>query len=99
MHSVAIIDQGRARRVRADRRAPLGGPRLIRVDVLGAPEDWTASLAGVRVVERTGRAIFALDPRADPQAILDSARRAGTVTYFAEQRPSLAELFREVISP
>ena len=97
--SVAIIDQGRLFACGQIDELRSGGPRLIRVDVKGAAEDWTASLAGVRVVARNGRTIFALDPRTDPQAILDSARRAGTVTYFAEQRPSLAELFREVISP
>ena len=97
--SVAIVDQGRLVACGQIDELRSGGPRLIRVDVQGAPEDWSESLAGVRVVERNGRTILALDPRADPQAILDSARRAGSVTYFAEQRPSLAELFREVISP
>ena len=97
--SVAIIDHGRLVACGQIDELRSGGPRLIRVDVQGAAEDWSESLAGVRVVTRNGRTIFALDRRADPQAILDSARQAGTVTYFAEQRPSLAELFREVISP
>lgn len=97
--SVAIIDHGRL--VASGRIDELrsAGPRLLRVDVQGAPEQWIASLAGVRVLERNGGTIFELAPDADPQAILDSARRAGSVKYFAEQQPSLAELFREVISP
>jgi ABC-2 type transport system ATP-binding protein len=96
--SVAIINRGRlvaCGRIEGLRSA---GPRLIRVDVPDAPKDWTASLAGVRVAERNGSTILELAPDTDPQAILDSARRAGTVTHFAEQRPSLAELFREVVS-
>ena len=31
-------------------------------------------------------------------AIIDAARRAGPVTHFAELQPTLAELFREVVS-
>lgn len=97
--SVAIIDHGRL--VASGRIDELrsAGPRLLRVDVQGAPEQWIASLAGVRVLQRNGGTIFELAPDADPQAILDSARRAGSVKYFAELQPSLAELFREVISP
>ena len=72
---------------------------MIRVDVHDAPGDWTSSLSRVRVVERDGGTVFELAPGANPQAILDAARGAGTVTYFAEQQPTLAELFREVISP
>jgi ABC-2 type transport system ATP-binding protein len=34
----------------------------------------------------------------DPDAILDAARAAGSVTYFAEERPTLSELFREAVA-
>ena len=47
----------------------------------------------------TGRAVLRLAPEADPQRILDAARRAGSVTHFAELQPALAELFRELVSP
>ena len=60
----------------------------------------SSALADVELVERTqGRAVFKLDPAADPQRILDAARAAGSVTHFAELQPTLAELFREVVSP
>jgi hypothetical protein len=76
-----------------------GGPRLVRVDVRGAPPDWTRALADLALVERSdGRAVFRIDAAADPERILDMARRAGSVTHFAELQPSLAELFREVVS-
>jgi ABC-type uncharacterized transport system ATPase subunit len=39
-----------------------------------------------------------LGQAADPQRILDEARRAGTVTHFAEQQPTLSELFRELVA-
>jgi ABC-2 type transport system ATP-binding protein len=35
---------------------------------------------------------------ADPQRVLDVARGGGEVTAFGPVRPSLAELFREVVS-
>ena len=39
-----------------------------------------------------------LGPAADPQRILDAARRSGAVSHFAELQPTLAELFRELVS-
>ena len=33
-----------------------------------------------------------------PDAVLDAARRAGSVTYFALERPTLADLFREAVA-
>jgi ABC-2 type transport system ATP-binding protein len=97
--SVAIIDHGRlvARGSVDELRA--AGQRLLRIDVRGASPDWTGAVADIELVERTnGRVVFRLDASDDPQRILDAARRAGSVTYFAEVQPSLAELFREVVS-
>jgi ABC-2 type transport system ATP-binding protein len=96
--SVVIIDRGRlvaAGRVDELRAA---GPRHVRVDLRGGAPTWTDALAGAGVVERSdGRVVLELDPAADPQRILDAARAAGTVTHFAEVRPSLATLFRELV--
>jgi hypothetical protein len=44
-----------------------------------------------------GHCLLALEDGADPQRVLDAARAAGRVTHFADVRPSLAEVFREVI--
>ncbi|HXD53746.1 MAG TPA: ATP-binding cassette domain-containing protein [Solirubrobacteraceae bacterium] len=97
--SVAIIDRGRLLAWGAVEELRAGGPRLVRVDVRDAPADWTDSLPGAEVVERSdGRTVFELAPTGDPQRVLDVARAVGTVTYFAELRPSLAELFREAVS-
>ncbi len=97
--SVAIIDCGRLIACGHVDQLRSGGPRLVRVDVRGAPPDWLASIAGVEVLERTGsRAVVKLATEADAQRVLDAARRAGEVTHFAELQPTLADLFRELVS-
>jgi ABC-2 type transport system ATP-binding protein len=37
-------------------------------------------------------------PGENPDAVLDWARAQGSVSYFAQERPTLAELFREAVS-
>jgi ABC-2 type transport system ATP-binding protein len=96
--SVAIIDHGRLIACGAVGELRAAAPRLVRVDVRGAAPGWADALSDVELVERSdGRAVFKLTEAADPERILDAARRAGTVTHFAELQPSLAELFREVV--
>jgi ABC-2 type transport system ATP-binding protein len=98
--SVAIIDRGRLVACGKVDELRAGGPRLVRVDVRDAAPDWIDSLADVELVERGGeRTVLRLSPAADPQRILDAARRSGSVTHFAELQPTLAELFRELVSP
>jgi ABC-2 type transport system ATP-binding protein len=97
--SVAIIDQGRLVTCGHVDELRAGGPRLVRVDVHGAAPDWTVSVPDVEIVEHVGeRTVFELAPAADPQRILDAARRSGTVTHFAELQPTLSELFRELVA-
>jgi hypothetical protein len=43
--------------------------------------------------------VLELTPDADSQRVLDVARRAGRVSRFAEERPTLAELFRDLVAP
>jgi ABC-2 type transport system ATP-binding protein len=96
---VAIIDHGRlvAAGPVDDLRA--GGPRLIRADVRDATGDWTTGLSGVTVVERAADGVvLELSAGADSQEVLDAARRAGRVARFAEERPTLAELFRDLVA-
>ena len=97
--SVAIIDHGRLVACGSVDDLRSGGPRLVRVDVRGAAPGWTDALPDLELVERTdGRAVFKLASAGDSERILDAARAAGSVTQFAELQPSLAELFREVVS-
>ncbi len=96
---VAIVDRGSivaAGRV-DDLRAERSRPRL-RVDVEGAPDGWAAGVAGVRVVSRDERGVLLeLGEGADDQQVLAAAGQAGRVRLFAPARPTLAELFREVV--
>ncbi len=97
--SVAIIDHGRLVACGSVDELRGGGPCMVRVDVRGAPPGWTDALGDVEVVDRAnGRVVFKLGCEADRERILDAARAAGSVTHFAELQPSLAELFREVVS-
>jgi ABC-2 type transport system ATP-binding protein len=97
--SVAIIDGGRLVACGAVDELRAGGPRMIRAEVHDAERDWPAGLAGARVVEREADGVvLELAPDADSQRVLDVARRAGRVTRFAEERPTLAELFRDLVA-
>jgi ABC-2 type transport system ATP-binding protein len=95
---VAIIDHGRLMACGAVEELRAGGPRMIRAEVHDAGRDWTAELAGVTVVERAADGlVLELDASADSQQVLDAARRAGRVSRFTEERPRLAELFRDLV--
>jgi ABC-2 type transport system ATP-binding protein len=72
--------------------------RVLRVEVDAAP-DWAARLEGVEGTEqRNGALLLRLREGADEQAVLDAARAAGPVRYYARVEPSLTELFREAVS-
>jgi ABC-2 type transport system ATP-binding protein len=75
--------------------------RRVRVAVEGDGDgSWLASVPGAEIVarERAGL-IVRLDDGADPDRVLDAARAAGTVVHFSLHRPTLTELFREVVVP
>jgi ABC-2 type transport system ATP-binding protein len=68
------------------------------VEVEGASDDWLESVPGAVLSGRdNGALLVELGEGADDQAVLDAARRAGRVRSFAPARPTLAELFREVV--
>ncbi|HWM07730.1 MAG TPA: ATP-binding cassette domain-containing protein [Solirubrobacteraceae bacterium] len=98
---VAIIKDGRlvaSGPVEQLRDAGAGG-RRVRVAVDAAGDDWVAGIAGAEVVDRGPRGtLVALTDGAGPDAVLDAARRAGSVSYFALERPTLADLFREAVA-
>jgi ABC-2 type transport system ATP-binding protein len=97
--SVAIVNRGRivaAGRVE-ELRSERSDPRL-RVQVEGASGDWFEGLRGVELIARDGReVVLELHEGADDQQVLDAARGAGRVRRFEPARPTLAELFREVV--
>ena len=96
--SVAVLDHGRLVACGDVDELRAQGPRLLRVDVRDAAPDWPDSLPGVEIAQRSnGRVVFRLSQQADPQRILAAACAAGSVSHFSELRPTLAELFREVV--
>jgi ABC-2 type transport system ATP-binding protein len=96
---VAIVNRGRmVASGRVDElRAQRSRPRL-RVEVEGAADGWSDRVPGVRLVARDERGVvLELADGADDQPVLSAAQRAGRVRLFAPARPTLAELFREVV--
>ena len=70
--------------------------RRVRVEVPGAGDAWLP--AGVEVVDRGPKGLLvALRDGIGPDALLDAARSAGSVTHFSLERPTLTDLFREAV--
>jgi ABC-2 type transport system ATP-binding protein len=91
----SIVAAGRVEELRAQRAEP-----RLRVEVEGASNDWLAAVPGAEIAVRDDRGVLVeLREGVDDQAVLDAARRAGRVRTFAPARPTLAELFREVVEP
>jgi ABC-2 type transport system ATP-binding protein len=96
---VVLIDKGRAvaRGTIGELRASRAR-NLCEIAVVAEPRSWWDVLTGVRAVDRVdGAVVLELDDAVDPQRVLDLARTEGDVQRFGPVRPSLAELFREVV--
>jgi ABC-2 type transport system ATP-binding protein len=97
--AVVLIDHGRI--VASGTIDDLRGSRsrrMLRVEIVGARPDWYEELPGVRLERRVdGGVVLELGDGSDEQRVLDLARNAGDVVHFSRVRPSLAELFREVV--
>jgi ABC-2 type transport system ATP-binding protein len=75
------------------------GPARLVVDAPSAPDGWADELPGVTTLRREGtRTVLELAPGADDQMVLRTALASGPVHEFARRRPSLTDLFREVVS-
>jgi ABC-2 type transport system ATP-binding protein len=73
-----------------------GVPRLV---VESPTTDWTVTLDGVRVIEKNGtRCVLELADGVDDQAVLQAALAVGPVHEFSRHRPTLTELFRNVVT-
>ena len=99
--AVVLIDHGRVVAAGTiDELRAARARRLVRVEVAGADGEWFASLPGARLdAQVPGGVILELDDDLDEQRVLDLARGSGDVTHFSRVRPTLAELFREVVQP
>jgi ABC-2 type transport system ATP-binding protein len=93
---VAIVKDGRlvACGEVEELRAARAGRRW-RAELEDRRDGWDPGLAGVRPL---GGGVFELDDGVDPQGLLDAARARGRVRRFGADTPTLAELFREVVS-
>jgi ABC-2 type transport system ATP-binding protein len=96
---VAIVNRGRivaagaVEKLRTERSRP-----RLRVDVDTEADGWLTGVPGAALVGReNGSVLVELGEGADDQLVLDAARRAGRVRRFEPARPTLAELFREVV--
>ncbi|MDQ6776522.1 MAG: ATP-binding cassette domain-containing protein [Actinomycetota bacterium] len=99
--TVAIVNQGRLVVEGPVEELSRSGPRRLQVRVMGdRSATWAQDgLPGVEAitVERDGTATLTLLPTADPDAVLDVARQAGTVEHFSFARRRLSEVFREAV--
>jgi ABC-2 type transport system ATP-binding protein len=100
---VAIVNHGRlvaSGAVAELRERGRGGVERVRVRVEGDGDGrWLARVPGAELAEAGPRGLLVrLDRGADPDAVLDAARAAGTVSHFSLERPSLADLFRAAVA-
>jgi ABC-2 type transport system ATP-binding protein len=97
--AVAIIKDGRlvaSGPVEELRERGAGERQRVRVEVAGGQ---LGVVPGATVVQPLpSGAVLELADGATPDAVLDAARAAGTVTHFSLQRPTLAELYREAVA-
>lgn len=98
-HRVGIIAGGRMKAVGSvDELRGRGAPRLV-VHAPEAPPGWAEHLHGVRTLEHSdGHTILELDDFADDQDVLAAALKTGPVHEFSLRRPTLTDLFREVVT-
>ena len=99
--AVAIIKDGRlvASGPVEELRDRATDRRHVRVAVEAEGDRWLAAVPGAEVVDHGARgALVAVGDGAEPEAVLDAARAAGTVTYFSIERPTLTDLFREAVA-
>jgi ABC-2 type transport system ATP-binding protein len=76
-----------------------GGSAELVVVAPNARDGWASGLAGVTVRAQEGaRTVLELADGADDQAVLHAALATGPVTEFSRRRPSLTELYREVVT-
>ncbi|GIJ67593.1 ABC transporter ATP-binding protein [Virgisporangium ochraceum] len=93
VRSGQMVAVGRVDELRA------AGPRRLVVEAPTAGPGWADGLPGVRVLgSGNGRTELELADGADDQAVLRAALGAGPVRRFGDRRPTLTELFRDVVS-
>jgi ABC-2 type transport system ATP-binding protein len=98
--SVAIINRGALVAGGTVEDLARGGQLRVAVRVSGDDQaQWTAGLPDQAAVQQVsgGTAMIALASREEAEAVLDLARRAGTVEQFGFERRRLSEVFRDAV--
>ena len=99
---VAIVKDGRlvaSGSVDELRDRGRGDVEQVRVVVEGDGDGrWLADVPGASVADVGARGVLVRLEGGDPEAVLDAARAAGSVTHFSVERPTLADLFRQVVA-
>jgi ABC-2 type transport system ATP-binding protein len=94
---IVVLDGGRvlASGTLAELRQRLPAQLRVKVD---APVDWTGRLRGAQAVGEDERGVLlAIEPGADPQAILREALAAGPVEHFGFESAGLIDLYRRLL--
>jgi len=96
---VGIVSGGEMVAVGAVDELRAGGGTALVVDAPDAGDGWADGLPEVVAARReAGRTVLTLAAGADDQRVLRAALATGPVHEFARRRPTLTELFREVVS-
>ena len=97
--AVAIVADGRVvAQGTVDELRDRDERRRVRVEIEGGERSWADDVEGAKLLDsdRDGL-VFELDPGADEQALLYAAQVAGRLRHFSRVRPTLSELFRDVV--
>jgi ABC-2 type transport system ATP-binding protein len=95
---IGIIQSGRMVAVGTVDELRTGSRFELLVDAPHAPPGWAAALPDVEVLEvHNGRTRLHLSNGADDQKVLAAALATGPVREFTRVRPTLAELYRDVV--
>jgi ABC-2 type transport system ATP-binding protein len=96
---VGIIAAGKMRAVGTVDELRGHGGRRLEVVAPKAEPGWASSITGVSMIGHEGdRTVLDLDEGADDQVVLAAALATGPVHEFSITKPSLTELFREVVA-
>jgi ABC-2 type transport system ATP-binding protein len=100
---VAIVNRGRivaSGSVAELRDRGRGEAEQVRIRVEGDGDGrWLAGVPGAELADSGPRGLLVrLASGAAPEAVLDAARAAGTVTHFSLERPTLTDLFRAAVT-
>ncbi len=97
---VAIIAGGRIQTSgRVDELRAARAGRRLRVVVDGAPDGWQNRVDGATAVDSNGEGcVLELADGTDEDTVIDAVRAAGSLRHLSQERPTLAELYREAVA-